>query len=48
MVADGLQCDGGAAKAFLTYETQLVMHHPQVVDYGALILALFPTPGAVG
>ena len=48
MVADGLQHDGWAAKAFLTYETQLVMHCLLVVDNGALVFTLFPAPGAVG
>ena len=48
MVADGLQCDGWTAKTFLTYETQLVMHCPQVVDNSTFILNLIPTPGAVG
>ena len=48
MAVDGLQCDGQAAKTFLTYEAQLIMHCLQVDDDGALIVTLFPTPGAVG
>ena len=48
MAVDGLQLNEEAAEAFLTYKAQLVMHCPQVVDNGALILTLFPTPGAVG
>ena len=48
MAADGLQCDGWAAKTFLTHEAQFVMHCPQVINDGALILTFFPSPGAVG
>ena len=48
MAVDGLQRDGWTAETFLTYEAQLVMHCPYVVDDGALILTLFSTPGAVG
>ena len=47
MVPDGLQPDPWAAEAFLAYEAQLVVHHPKVVDDGALILSS-AAPGAVG
>ena len=48
MVANGLQRDRGAAKTFVAHEAQFVMHHPQVIDDGALILAHLSTPGAMG
>ena len=44
VMVDGLQHDGWAAKTFLTQKAQF----PQVINDGALILTLFPTPGAVG
>ena len=47
MLVNGLRCDGWAAKTFFTHETQFVMHHPQVIDNGALVLAHLSTPWAV-
>ena len=48
MVANGLQCDGWAAKTFVTHKAQFVMHCSHVVNDGALILAHLSPPGAVG
>ena len=35
-------------ETFLTYKAQIVMHCPQVVDNGALVLTFFSAPGAAG
>ena len=32
----------------VAHQTQPVVHSPQVIDHGSIILALLPTPGAVG
>ena len=48
MVLDGLRCDQGTAKALLAHQTQLVVHHQQMVDDHPIILPFLPTPQTVG
>ena len=48
MAANCLQCDGWATKTFVTHKARFVMHCPQVIHNGALILAHLSAPGAVG
>ena len=39
---------GLVSTTFVAQEAQFVMHHPQVIDNSALILAHLSAPGAVG
>ena len=47
MLVEGIQCYRGTSETLVTYEAQLIMHCPQVVDDGPLILSVFATPQAV-
>ena len=47
MLAEGVQHHHGTTETLVTYEAQLVMYCPQVVDDGPLILSVFSTPRAV-
>ena len=47
MLAEGIQCHCRASKTLVTYEAQLIMYCPQVVDNGPLILSIFAAPQAV-
>ena len=48
MVAESVGCGWWAIIAFVAHQAQPVVHCLQVVDHCPLILALLPTPGAVG
>ena len=47
MSAEGVRCHCGTTKTLVTYEAQLIMYCPQVVDDGPLILSIFAAPRAV-
>ena len=48
MAAEGVRCGGWTTIALITHQAQPVVCSLQVVDHHPFILALFPTPGAVG
>ena len=47
MLVEGVRCHCGTTKTLVTYEAQLIMYCPQVVDDGPLILSGFAAPRAV-
>ena len=47
MSAEGVQHHRRTSETLVTYEAQLIMYCPQVVDDGPLILSIFATPQAV-
>ena len=47
MLAEGVQCHHGTTETLVTYEVQLIMYCPQVVDDGPLVLSIFAAPQAV-
>ena len=48
MAAKGFGRGGWSVIAPFAHKARPIMHHPEVVDHCALILSLFPAPGAVG
>ena len=47
MLMEGVQHHCRTTETLVTYEAQLIMYCPQVVDDGPLILSVFATPQAV-
>ena len=47
MVAEGILHHCRTSETLVTYEPQLIMHCPKVVDDGPFILSIFATPRAV-
>ena len=47
MTVEGVQHHHRTTKTLVTYEAQLIMYCPQVVDDGPLVLSIFATPRAV-
>ena len=47
MVAEGIGHHCRTSETLVTYEPQLIMHRPKVVDDGPFILSIFAAPQAV-
>ena len=47
MSVEGVRCHCGTTETLVTYEAQLIMYCPQVVDNGALVLSILATPWVV-